>query len=68
CTARNVTWLGLVEVEDGATHFGGVFACEVDVVAADFQSDEIGAVGIWQPDNHPSPLGESDAALLNRFG
>ena len=62
------SWLGLVEVADGATHFGAVFACDVDAVPASFTSDEIGAIGVWRPDSRPRPLGECDAALLNRFG
>jgi len=68
CTARNLRWLGLVEVADGATHFGAVFTCDVDAVPASFSSDEIGAVDTWRPDHRPRPLGECDAALLNRFG
>jgi 8-oxo-dGTP diphosphatase len=68
CIARNLTWLGLVEVADTTSHFGGVFACDVDAIPADFQSEEIGAVSVWRPDSHPRPLGDSDAALLNRFG
>jgi 8-oxo-dGTP diphosphatase len=68
CTARNLQWLGLIEVADGATHFGAVFACDVDAVPATFTSDEIGAIGVWRPDSRPRPLGECDAALLNRFG
>jgi len=68
CIARKLSWLGLVEVVDTTRHFGGVFACEVDAVPADFQSDEIGAVSVWRPGRHPTPLGETDAALLNRFG
>ena len=68
CTARNLSWLGLVEVDDGATHFGAVFACDVDAVPPAFQSDEIAALGRWRRNEHPQPLGESDAALLNRFG
>jgi 8-oxo-dGTP diphosphatase len=67
-TARNLSWLGLVEVDDGATHFGAVFACEVDDVPQAFQSDEIAALGRWRRSARPRPLGESDAALLNRFG
>lgn len=67
-TARDLHWLGLVEVADGATHFGGVFACDVDDVPAKFSSDEIGAIAVWRPDSRPRPLGECDAALLNRFG
>jgi 8-oxo-dGTP diphosphatase len=68
CTARNLSWLGLVEVNDGATHFGAVFGCDVDDVPATFQSEEIDAIGRWQRERRPRPLGESDAALLNRFG
>lgn len=68
CTARNLTWLGLVEVSDGSTHFGAVFAGDVDAVPTSSTSDEIGAIGVWRPDNRPRPLGECDAALLNRFG
>lgn len=68
CTARSLSWLGLVEVDDGASHFGAVFACEVEDVPPTFQSDEIGSLGRWRRDACPRPLGESDAALLNRFG
>jgi 8-oxo-dGTP diphosphatase len=67
CTARNLQWLGLVEVADGATHFGAVYACEVDAMPASFSSDEIGAIDVWRPNHRPRPLGECDAALLNRF-
>jgi 8-oxo-dGTP diphosphatase len=67
CTARNLQWLGLVEVADAAAHFGAVYTCDVDVVPASFSSDEIGAIGVWRPDHRPRPLGECDAALLNRF-
>jgi 8-oxo-dGTP diphosphatase len=68
CTARNLSWLGLVEVNDGAAHFGAVFRCDVDDVPAAFQNEEIGAIGRWTKEWCPRPLGESDAALLNRFG
>jgi len=68
CTARNLTWLGLVEVADGATHFGAVFACDVDAVPVSFASDEIEAITLCRRDSRPRPLGECDAALLNRFG
>jgi 8-oxo-dGTP diphosphatase len=68
CTARNLAWLGLVEVDDGATHFGAVYGCEVDDVPPAFQSDEVAALGRWRRSERPRPLGESDAALLNRFG
>lgn len=68
CTARDLSWVGLVEVDDGATHFGAVFACEVNDVPLEFHSEEIAAIGRWRRSEHPRPLGESDAALLNRFG
>jgi 8-oxo-dGTP diphosphatase len=68
CSARNLRWLGLVEVNDGATHFGAVFGCDADDVPADFQCEEIGGINRWRGQQHPSPLGASDAALLNRFG
>jgi 8-oxo-dGTP diphosphatase len=67
-TARNLEWLGLVEVADATTHFGGVFACDVEVLPAAFQNEEIAAVSVCRPGSRPRPLGECDAALLNRFG
>lgn len=68
CTARNLEWLGLVEVDDGVTHYGAVFACDVDAVPASFASDEIESITLCRRDRRPRPLGECDAALLNRFG
>ncbi len=68
CTARNLEWLGLVEVEAGSPHFGAVFACDVDAVPESYSNDEIGAVTTCQRGRRPRPLGEADAALLNRFG
>jgi 8-oxo-dGTP diphosphatase len=68
CKALNLRWLCLVEVHDGSAHFGAVFRCDVEDVPAAFQSEEIGAIGRWRKGMHPSPLGESDAALLGRFG
>ena len=68
CAARNLEWLGLVEVDDGAAHFGAVFACDVDDVPASFANDEIEAIVTCQRDSRPRPLGDCDAALLNRFG
>ena len=68
CTARNVGWLGLVEVEDGRSHFGAVFACDVDAVPESFSSDEIGGITTCRRDSRPKPLGNCDAELLNRFG
>ena len=68
CTGRNLEWLGVLEVEDGNPHFGAVFACDVDAVPENFANDEIGALTTCHRGNRPRPLGESDAALLNRFG
>jgi len=68
CVARNSRWLGVVEVNDGRTHFGGVIACEVDEVPKEFANEEIAAVGCWRREASPHPLGHPDAALLGRFG
>ena len=68
CIASNLRWLGLVVVDDGAAHFGAVFACEVDNVPVVFETREIASVSRWRRDQSPRPLGECDAALLNRFG
>ena len=67
CIARNTAWLGLVEISDGATHFGAIFACDVDAPGA-VSNEEIGAVCVAPPGGRPSPIGETDAVLLNRFG
>ena len=67
CVARNVVWLGLIEVEDGKTHFGAVFACHVDAVPESFSNEEIGAITTSSRGNRPQPLGDGDAAMLNRF-
>jgi 8-oxo-dGTP diphosphatase len=68
CHARDLTWLGVVEVNDGAAHFGAVFRCEVDAVPVKVQNEEIGGIAFWQRGASPQPLGETDAALLTRFG
>ena len=68
CVARNLQWLGLVEVEDGRPHFGAVFACDVDAVPESFSSDEIGDITTCRRDGRPQPLGHCDTELLNRFG
>jgi 8-oxo-dGTP diphosphatase len=68
CEARGTSWLGLVEVHDGATHFGAVYQCEVDEVPAVFTNEETAAITRWRRGNAPQPLGHSDAALLERFG
>jgi len=67
CVARNVVRLGLIEVEDGKTHFGAVFACDVDAVPVSFANEEIGAITTSTRGNRPQPLGDGDAAMLNRF-
>ena len=72
CTARNTRWLGVVEVEDGRSHFGAVFECETDQVPAGFENAETVGVDFWNR-GRPAPrletrLGHSDAALLARFG
>jgi 8-oxo-dGTP diphosphatase len=68
CIARHTAWLGYVEVADRTPHFGAVFACEVDAPPADFSNEEIGAVCVARSGSRPRPMGECDAALLNRFG
>jgi len=66
--AGDPEWLGLVEVNDGSTHFGGVYGCTADFVPQDFHNEETGGLGRWTRDASPEPLGNADAALLNRFG
>jgi len=68
CVATELEWLGLVAVNDGSTHHGAVYRGAVDSVPARFESDEIGGIAYWQPGSHPQPLGETDRALLQRFG
>jgi len=67
CSGRAFTWLGLVEITDGETHFGAVFRCEVDEVPATVQNDEIGGIAYWRSGSNHTPLGATDAALLARF-
>jgi len=68
CIARDPGWLGVVEVNDGGTHFGGVFRCTVDRVPAHFENIESAGIALWRRDQAPEPMGHSDAALLARFG
>jgi 8-oxo-dGTP diphosphatase len=68
CHARRSTWLGVVEVNDGAAHFGAVYQCEVDTVPAHFANAETVGLGLWRRGEAPEPMGHSDAALLARFG
>jgi 8-oxo-dGTP diphosphatase len=68
CSARDLHWLGLVEVSDGSTHFGAVFRGDVDAVPVGVSTDEIGGIGYWRDGASPQPLGATDEALLHRFG
>jgi 8-oxo-dGTP diphosphatase len=68
CLARNTRWLGVIEVNDSATHYGAVYGCDVDTVNPAFQSSETDGVDCWQRNRQPKPLSHSDAALLERFG
>jgi 8-oxo-dGTP diphosphatase len=68
CVASGSEWLGIVEVNDGRAHFGGVFRCAVDQVPAHFENAETGGIALWRRDKAPEPMGHSDAALLERFG
>jgi 8-oxo-dGTP diphosphatase len=68
CGARNTRWLGMVEVNDGVTHFGAVYQCEVDAVPASFENEETAAITCWRRGHAPQPMGHSDAALLEIFG
>jgi 8-oxo-dGTP pyrophosphatase MutT (NUDIX family) len=60
-------WLGLVEVHDGATHFGAVYHGTVTSLVR-IDSDEVAGISSWTTAGHPDPLGHTDAALLERFG
>lgn len=66
--AGDLEWLGVAEVSDGSTHFGGVYRCTARFLPETFQSDETGGLAIWTPGQQPSPLGHTDGALLKRFG
>ena len=73
CTARNMRWLGVVEVNDGRPHFGAVFACETEQVPEGFENAETAGIAIWRRGDSldslaGTPIGHSDAALLARFG
>jgi 8-oxo-dGTP diphosphatase len=67
CEARAVRWLGVTEVNDGRTHFGAVFACDVEVVEF-VENEEMSGLAYWQPDRARPGLGATDEALLERFG
>jgi 8-oxo-dGTP diphosphatase len=68
CVAARLEWLGVVEVDDGQAHFGAAFAGHLAADPSPFESEETGGIELWTPRRAPRPLGESDAALLNRFG
>ena len=68
CAARDTEWLGLVEVNDGRPHFGAVFRCAVDAVPEHFENVETAGLARWRRGEAPAPLGDTDAALLERFG
>lgn len=68
CEAGSLEWLGLVEVSDGRHHLGAVFECRVAGVPEAFESDETSAITLWTAREPPTPMGDSDAALLARFG
>jgi 8-oxo-dGTP diphosphatase len=68
CETGEVCWLGVVEVNDGRRHLGAVYACRLDAVPESFESDETSGIALWTAASAPQPLGNSDAALLSRFG
>jgi 8-oxo-dGTP diphosphatase len=68
CQARGSRWVGVVEVNDGAAHFGAVYQCEVDDVPAHFENAETGGLARWRRGQAPQPMGHADAALLETFG
>lgn len=67
CVAEAVRWRGVIEVHDGRTHLGAVYECQVASVPEGFRSEETGGIALWRSGRAPRPLGESDAAVLNRF-
>jgi 8-oxo-dGTP diphosphatase len=67
CAAQNTACLGMVEVHDGHTHFGAVFSCEVAQADPAFMSEETGGVAFWHAGHPPSPLGHTDAGILQHW-
>src|SRR5262245_14093568 len=67
CIAREVRWLGVVEVNDGGTQFGALLYCDVDAVAEDFTNAETAGIDFWWHGAAPAPLGDPDGAVLRRF-
>ncbi len=68
CEAIELQWLGIVTVDDGRSHPGAVYRCRVDSVPETMHNFEIEGLSRWQPASVPNPLGDSDRALLERFG
>lgn len=66
--AGTLEWLGIVEVNDGSTHFGAVYRCTADSLPDGFENEETAGLATWTRRQAPEPLGHTDAALLNRFG
>jgi 8-oxo-dGTP diphosphatase len=68
CATTQLAWLGLVSVNDGVVHHGAVYRGDVDAVPAGLESDEIDGIAFWRAGSPLQPLGETDRALLQRFG
>jgi len=68
CLAQKTRCLGVVEINDGHTHFGAVFGCEVRQADPAYTSEETGGLGFWLPGQFPQPLGHTDAGVLRKFG
>jgi 8-oxo-dGTP diphosphatase len=68
CEAIELEWLGIVAVDDGRPHVGAVFRCRVEAVPETMRNHEIDGIARWLPDGAPSPLGDTDRALLAKFG
>jgi 8-oxo-dGTP diphosphatase len=64
----DLEWLGLVEVDDGKTHMGGVFRCIAKYLPDSFENEETEGLAYWTREAAPQPLGHSDAELLKRSG
>ena len=67
CAADPLTWLGMVEVDDGRIHRGAVFGGFAASVPDTMDNDEIGGIAAWTPVAAPAPLGATDRALLEIF-
>jgi 8-oxo-dGTP diphosphatase len=67
CVVHRLEWLGVVQVNDGHTHLGAVFTGCLEADPGRFVSEETGGLALWTPPLAPSPVGDSDTALLHRF-